>query len=216
MKLTEIIDYVMLDTGQWIVGDIENINLDKKKFWLIVNRALGIYDKFKPITKKIPLFVSSSPYIFGDDEAPEWISKMYPSGVMSNFNLFGFGASSGDPIPIVFRYDKPKLYFANASSVEITGHYKRKVIFEYNTPDDVASGIKDVDIPDMDVSDYKFIKLITGYFLVAVGRSRRAFTVSDFPINMDSEQLISEGNILASDIEDSLSETSSWYYAIGG
>ncbi|QIG71462.1 hypothetical protein EVB94_374 [Rhizobium phage RHph_TM40] len=215
MKLTEIIDYMLLETGQFIVGDISLINFDMNRFWLIVKRSLKYYEKHKPITKKLYRYIPSTPYVFPPDEKPSWISRVYPTGIPANFGIFNIGANL-ELIPVVFQYneDEGKLHVANASEVEITAHFKYKFTIEFDTVDDKK--IVDVDIPDLDESEYKLLTHIKGNFLLSLGRSRRAFTSQDFPIQMDSNELISEGQQIVSEIEQSISDTNSWYYAIGG
>jgi len=214
IKLTEIIDYVMLETGQFIVGDISNINIDKNRFWLIVKRALKYQDKYKPISKRESVYTQNGTYVYNPEFAPEFITSVYPIGLSNPFTYMFDNDPLAQRTTIVFRYVKPVLTVTSAFQVEVLAHYHRNYTIEYDSVD--TSKIVDVDIENIDVDDTAFMDMVKGYFLVALGKSRRAFTISDFPVTSDAQEMIAEGQSLIDDAKDSLQERGSWWIGIGG
>jgi hypothetical protein len=217
MLLSDIAEYVMLDSGSFIIGDMTLANIDMNRFWRLVKRDLAYYNKYTPVTKYINLQIGASPYIFPDvpgNPAPEWISKIYPTGIASNFSLFGLVGNNSDPVPVVYRYTKPNLWIANAATIECTCHYNRNVTITYL--DDSSTKINDIDISNLDETDIWFQRLVTANFMIAVGRSRRAFLIGDFPISMDSAELVAEGLQQKLEAEQMIMDQGKWQYSIGG
>jgi hypothetical protein len=64
--------------------------------------------------------------------------------------------------------------------------------------------------------DDLFFKILTGYFMVGLGRSRKAFTLNELPIVTDAADLVSEGTALITDGQLALQETSSKFYLAWG
>jgi hypothetical protein len=207
----------MLDSGEFIIDDMTLANIDMNRFWRLVKRDLAYYNRYKPVLKYMNIQVGSSPYIFPDqpgNPAPEWISKIYPTGIASNFSLFGLVGNNRDPVPVVFRYNKPNLWIANAATVECTCLFNRTVTITYS---DVSNTIiSDVDISDLSETDTWFLRLVTANFMIAVGRSRRAFLIGDFPISMDSSELVAEGLQQKIEAEQYIMDQGRWAFSIGG
>ena len=55
-------------------------------------------------------------------------------------------------------------------------------------------------------ADDEFFEILTGKFMKALGRSRRAFTINELPITMDASELVSEGDEMIRAAEESLVE----------
>ena len=240
MKLTELVQYVLLESGQFIVSTtLDAFMLDMDKFWLLTKPTLREYAKFRPYTWKRNQYLSGK-HVFStvieDDSLPEaeqkiietiprWISSCLPVGFANALNVPGahiFRAAVGydplnrmgknleQPSSWIWKYEKPVLYVPYTGDLDLTMHGDYIVYEEYAT----GGALKEVDIPDLEYDDV-FVKLVTGKFLVAVGRSRRAFTLTDIPVALDSETLVGEGNDMIAEAKESLRENSSWHYSLG-
>ena len=70
------------------------------------------------------------------------------------------------------------------------------------------------EIRTLDDSSYDFLNLVVAKFMLALGRSRRAFTISEIPFTSDAESLVSEGNQLLSEARDRIETTSNFHLAV--
>jgi len=98
--------------------------------------------------------------------------------------------------------------------MDVVAHYEYGFEEEYDPEDEDEEVLIDVDIPDLDI-DESFLQLVTAKSLLAIARSKRAFTATDFPVTMDGSELASEANTLLDDVKQSLSDKGVWYAAIG-
>ena len=88
------------------------------------------------------------------------------------------------------------LYFTEPGTFDVTAHYDYANISIFD--EDVDDLLIDIDIPDLQKNKI-FLELIAGRFLEMIGRSRRAFTRTDFPVIMDSDKLVVEGERIYKD-----------------
>lgn len=92
MKLTEIINEILVRTGEYIVAtdytQLAQLQLDIDKIWTMVRRELLDYQKYKPLKKEFNLTINSFIYRFNDDPhngsngPPSYISKCTPVGIV--------------------------------------------------------------------------------------------------------------------------------------
>lgn len=236
MLLSELANIVLLESGQFILGDMSSVRIDTPKFWALTKRWLAYYGKYKLHTSDFNLQVNMShtfpltqtdPITPGLRLAPQWISKAIPVGIGSSggganiYALVSYGASYGalysdglpsySPMRSIYKYEKPTLYVEQSGLYDITAHYDR----QYNLVLDRSGDIEEVDMTDITEADNKFIDLVVAASLIAIGRSRRAFTLSDLPVQNDSSEMVSDGQQLLQDTKEGLSETSDWHLSIG-
>jgi len=220
MLLTEIADHVMLESGEFIIGSMDLTLIDQTKFWNLVRRELAYYEKYKPLTRQTTITCDSTTYAFPTGSDPDWISSIVPVGIptgMGMQNMIDSLVNSSDSIrnsrQFIWRYEKPKIFVSEAGKMDVTGIYKRvtEVLFDPND----NTVMTDVRIDDITESDSQFFNLVIGKFLIAVGRSRRAFTLQDMPIEMDASDLITEGQDIYQSAKESLQERSKWWEAVG-
>lgn len=215
MTLTDLIDHLLISTGEYIVENLENIFFDNDKLWRVILPQLKYYGKHRPLTLRKQIYLNAF-YEFADTPtipAPDWISSVVPCDLASPLSIFN--SVSAGPKLMPWRYDKPKLYMLSSisSSFEVTCHYSS---YPFTITRDGLGKITEVDIPDIDESDDKFLEMIRGKFIEAIGMSRRAFTLQDFPILMDAAELVIEGREIFNNAKDGLEERNSWWHAIGG
>ena len=217
MMLSEIIDQIMLETGLFVSGDITNLGLTYKQFWMIVKRALGIYNKYKPIQKKSLILTNNNFYRFPDELAPEFITSAYPTGYgyVNPFSIINYAnESSGDLPQVVFRYTKPELITSLSGQFEITGNYHRYCEITYCDPEGTV--IDDVEISDLYDADNYFFDLVEALFLQLVGKFTKFVTQADSSTVFDSDALIEDGKSKYEEALQNIQDTSKWYMAIGG
>ena len=211
ISLTNLFNLIKITSGQFIIDDLDETKLDIEKFWALTKPAVDIYDKYLP-TKTVLNLTLQPTYTFPKDNAPEWISSVYPSGAFMAMSLYVYQSSNPNPFPVFFRYEKPTLYVNIGCEAQVTAHYKRKC----KEIRDENNKLTNVIIEDLDFSDNYFTDLVTGYFLISLGKSRRSFTLSDFPAQMDSSDLVSEGQTLIDNSMQAIRENSYFQYSLGG
>jgi len=215
MTLTDIVDFLMVQSGQYILQSFDKTLLSYDQLWLrIVKPELINYQKYKPVIKSFNLNLNSTHHRFDDESAPEWISNVKPlEGTRSSIlTIFQSATFSNLTVPhqLVWKYDKPNFYCQYNGAYEITGCYKYPLTI---TKDD-ENKITEVDIENLDY-ELSFLNLVLGKFLIALGKSRRSFTINDLPITMDSDSVVSEGTEIYENAKESLYEKSYWWKAIG-
>lgn len=177
----DILNVIMVETGQYI-SDLTATLLDQPKVELMIQRELGLYSRYKPnkVTTYGTLYNQKTFDLTIDGFVPDSIvdirtDRFVPAGI----------AITPIPGPVHsyhWRYDKPVLYFRYPQ-----GEY----IYSYIVPHKyVNNAISSIEIHD------RFINLVVGRFLMSVGKSRRAFTIDEIPINTDASEMISEGKEL--------------------
>jgi len=226
--LTELIDLVMIESGEFILGDLSNTLLDTDKFWKMTKRVLKTYDQYRTFTATRNVTVSSRKYIYTvalPYGIPDWVSSVTPVEVAGAVGIYQFAQREVSErideftlleIPRAFqwRYDKPTLYVTENGLMEVIEHYEHS----YTVIEDSPGLVEEVTLPTLDLGEDKlFIDLVVAKFLQALGRSRRAFTLEELPINMDATELVSEGTDLWNETITKLEEggASRWWDALG-
>lgn len=179
----QLLDVILIESGQFI-ADLSATMLDQNKVEVMIKRELGLYSRYLPntVTRENRLYNGK---IFDKD-----VDGFVPDAIVSirtnKFNNFGYLATPM-PAPVhnyYWRYDKPTLYFRYPD-----GDYNYTYIVSH-LYDDTDKLISSIELHD------KFVNLLVGRFLMTVGKSRRAFTLSDVMISTDADQMISEGKEL--------------------
>lgn len=218
IKLSELVDLILLESGQFLLEDLDAANIKLDQFYLMTKRVLSHYEQYRPLEKHLSKVISSNSLTFSEGEGiPEWVSAVQPAtglkglGFLNNPLNAVFSVGRGYAGQHAWTYDKPVLTCAFAGEVEIVALYKYTVE-ETKTSD---GKVKDVVFPDLNADD-TFIQLLTARFLISMGRSRRAFLITDIPVSVDADQLVQEGNELWTLQTERLQDMSKWQLALGG
>jgi hypothetical protein len=232
MTLDDLIEYTMTESGEFILGDLELTLIDVHRFHLIVKRALSLYGKYRPLTERTTTLVNGTADLSngGTSRAPEWLSRVIPLGtggvesstnqsaaafIYGNVGMGGFGSmyNTAPPRNIPWEYHKPMLSIGGSDDMyDITAHYNYDLTDVYRND---KNKVEKATVVGLSYNDDLFLDLLVGYFLIALGRSRRAFTLNDLPVTMDGSELVSEGDEKVRNAREQLQEQSSWQHAIG-
>lgn len=216
MNLNEIFNKVLVLSGQFLIPDsVIELRVDKFKF--LVEQVLGIINNYNPVDKYLYKDLSAGrQYTFTalntPDGIPDNIVDVTPvriSGVAPYFLAeYALGGSELDvkkSFPWVYR--NPILTLPINAEVQIHAIYHHKI-----TVDNVAGGEPAYKVSTLNANDDDFFELLTGKFLQALGRSRRAFTLNDLPITVDGAELVSEGKQMCDEaLNDLIENKSKWY-----
>lgn len=221
MQLSELIQLVLLRSGQIIVDDLSELHLTEDKFLLIVQNEITKYSKYIPHKKRLNIAMpNTGNFRFCDEEAPKWISEVIPvTGANSSYDIFRrkfFYSTGGEeirnPTMCIWRYDKPYLSCSAIGDFECIAFYDHKIVKDPGWGD----GCKSADLPTISLEDDEIlIELITAQFMITLGRSRRAYKLDQMPLQTDDSELISDGNALYEQAYQRLLDNSSWVYAMG-
>ena len=90
MTLDELVDYVMTESGEFIVGELETTQINRHRFHLITKRALAIYSKYRPLTDRQTLAVNASLDLtdISNGQTPAWVSRVMPVSDSSSSGSF--------------------------------------------------------------------------------------------------------------------------------
>lgn len=232
MTLDDLIEYVMTESGEFIVGDLETTQIDRHRFHLIVKRALALYGRYRPMAERTSVLVNQSVDLTqGGSRAPDWLSRVIPTGTGGTDEVTGqsaaqfiygdiMGGGFADPVfsrprprSIPWEYNAPILSVKGPEDMyDITAHYLQELT---EIEKDTNGKVQAAKITGITYNDDLFFDIVTALFLIALGRSRRAFTLNDLPVTMDGDQLVSEGDEKLRNAREQLQEQSAWHHAIG-
>jgi len=204
MTLQEIYERVLVDAGQFVAGPAL-VELDIQKFKLLVDRVLERYSRYFPIENRNTITVQNQLYTYVSPNIPDWISECVPITVLGiPYPPFVQEYSIEDNITrsFVWKYNKPNLYVQIAGIVSVLEIYHHKLVTA--SPDTY-------ECTTITEKDDLFFQHVLARFLVGIGRNRRAFTVSDFPLSTDAGQLVSEGLQLEKDVIQDYGTYGKWY-----
>lgn len=214
MLLTELIDLTLVVSGNFLFT-LEDLNLTVKKFWVLTHAQLGVYQKYRPITKKINIDISDGVYLFTED-IPDWVSDVIPISTTNDLSavfatIGSLNTQALGPRSVIWQYEKPNLYITESGLMDVTTQHKHSYVLTNDSNDQLVN----VDLPDIDIKDdFLFVDLVRATFLQALGKSRTGFVFTEMPIEMDAAELVSEGVTLMEKTMEELEQLSKWYEAI--
>jgi len=223
ITLTELEEIILLESGEYLLQNIENVSLTPAKLWVMAKRVLKFYNSKRPFTYRHNILTSSRFYVYQDSVnygPPVWISSVVPvtsSNVMDVYSLMSnkvVGEMSALEIPrgFVWKYENPKLYVSEDGTMDVVECHDH----QYTIIRDSTGILEDVTFSTINERDDPlFFELLVARFLITLGRSRRAFTMNDLPIEMDGGELVSEGQELWRESLEKLEENDKWWLALG-
>lgn len=229
MTLNEIFEQILLRSGQFLIKP-DKIELNSDLFVPLVRGVLAVYSEYRPHTVIAHIDMSSTrQFTFTEttiepEGIPDQITDVIPTrlfgsfpyhlrwdrGAVEGFASPGYGGRSSyleikSPLPWVYR--KPELTTSIASEFEIHAMYFHTITSEEIENTTVYS------VDTISFRDRYFFDLMLGRFMQALGRSRRAFTLNDLTITMDSGELVSEGQEIEQKALEDIENTSKFYLA---
>jgi len=218
MKLTDLIGTVLVESGQFLLGDnLAAVQLDETKFWTMTQRVLEDYERYRPLEKVSQLEIFTRSYTFQSGVGigvPEWISEMVPTSTPNNPLGSIFSASTGtDPLvprEFLWEYRNPVVYVTEGGTFELS------TVHKYGYAVTMAGlSVTDVDFTELTLADTDFVDLVVAKFIQSLGKSRRAFTLSEIPIVTDAADMVSEGKEMYDAVMERIRENSKWYLGVG-
>lgn len=209
VTLQDIIDTIMLDSGQFIM-DFEDTLIDRKTLIRIIKRELQVYNRY------YPRVTSGIFNLYNGKEFTEATDKVVPDTIIEIRNTSNdlystmFNGSStmyGMVSTVNWRYDNPILLFQYPE-----GQYYVSYLV-YHKWDDERKRIMTMQSEFPGTERY-FIDLVTGKFMEAMGRSRTAFTISGMPVDTNANDLISRGQDLYSFTLETMKINSYYHLAV--
>jgi hypothetical protein len=219
----------MINSGQFLIPE-GKIELKQDTFKVLVDYTLGFYNRHVPIDGWTNITVQPArQYQFTGNEVFK-ISNNDDDGVAMVFQDVPVKIVDLVPIrisgvyPFYLRdYDRPKSYIEQkveypvvyrrpVLTVPISGDYDCQAIFHHKSTLVADSGGELWEVKTITDEDQDFIKLLTARFMVAIGRNRRAFTLTPLPITSDASEMVSEGREMEKDAEQSIYENKQKFY----
>lgn len=196
---------VLIESGQFLLTK-DGIELDSTTFLPIVKKALAIYSRYMPPTLRFNVSTSTYEYTFAEP-IPRWVSDLIPVRI-TGVPWFVPDRFTWEYVKRYFmwRYEKPTLY------VQVAGQFEVECVYDHLVVVGEDDGIS---LPSITEADDWFFKLLTGYFMQGVGRSRRAFTLNEVQAVLDGTELVSDGKAMEDEAYDWLKTNGKWYLAIG-
>lgn len=226
MNVLEMWNRCLIESGQFLL-DTAGVQLDQERFVTLVKSVTGFWNEQSPVTDKFNLSLQQGfAHTFNTNSnqygIPEAIvsavplelagtipvglfeeMSMSPTGSFFNHSPYSRGSTDKKAIPIEYR--KPKLWVPVTGTYDIHAMYNHEVVKENG----------EWKVKTISHNDYKFHEFLRAKFLIAVGRSRRAFTIDELPIKTDASELVAEGLRLEETMKQEIKEDSDFYLAWG-
>ena len=263
MLLTELVEVILCESGQFIAGDLDCLGINLNQLYKgIVLRELQTYQRYRPDTYTFnrtarPTGNAEATVDFFDQRdsvdmpipfkdggvfdanhaghnvdpgrVPLWVSQVTPVNVLTTagilyliqetrFTNVGEQSILHEPRTFLWHYERAKdkssgiLYLTETGKMDITAHYEYHRVETF----DIDGNLIDVEFENLEEGkDEIFIDMVLGKFMHKVGRSRRAFTLNNSPVQFDAEQLVQEGTQIYDQAKERLYEQGDWWNAIG-
>lgn len=224
MQFVEMFQRVLVESGQFLISPTK-IELKEDNFALLVNVCLGIYNQHVPIDRWFNInvattrqfeFTETSTDIRGHltgipekivDYIPIRISGVYPF-YLREYDRPKSNLDIKTEMPAVYR--KPVFTVPIQGEWDIQATYRHKVTQIPNVEDGKF------EVVSIDDTDSEFLELLCGKFMQALGRNRRAFTLSPLPLVSDASDMVSEGRDKEEKALEAIFENKKkWYLAWG-
>lgn len=225
MLVDKIFEKILIRSGQFLMN-VNNIELNQPRFRVLLEDALATYSKFSPYEHRIDVrifeprsFNLTAEFIQGITGKeylgePDWVSECSPVRELAINPFFIFKQADPTYNPelqnksqVPYLYRKPRLTVPFGAQWDVLCVFKHR-IFEKQ----LSSGVYEYSVPTLDYSnDVSFFKYVQGLFLQGLGKSRRAFTMTDLPITMDSAELVAEGVTMEQEAKDEMELNQKFY-----
>jgi len=223
MWLSDLQNVILIESGEHLFSDVDQIQLNMNAFWRLTQRVLKFYEKFVPVTKELQLNIWTTPYNFLSYppyidpysglayHVPEWISRVVIAQLAISILSFYYGRAVIGPMNLVSRYFKPVLY------VSFTGQFQVRAHYPYTCEEvrDPQGNMTNVNLHEISESDYRFINLLKWNFLRSVARSRKAFLLNEVPVISDAQETYAEASNEIKLAEDDIRQAGNWWESIG-
>lgn len=223
MLLDEMFEEVLARSGQFILANAD-LEIEDTRWERLVKTTLRKYNAHHPHSDRFNVVTTGRDFAFTINSqplgVPDWVSEVIPirmSGVAVTIGSILKHDSQLDPYGdlvkqmFIWQYKKPTLYLQYAGEFDVEAVYSHRITDVANPPSG-SNAKKEVSTISDDRDDI-FFDLLTGRFLQALGRYRRAFTLQEIPITTDAETLVSEGTDLVTKAEENLGDQAKWWLA---
>ena len=199
MLVEDMFQRVLDEVGQFLLGR-DDIELAYEPFLTLVRSALGTYNRKVPHVEIFEKRIDANQVTFTTADPfgiPDWIADVVPTNLYintaNNYSVLQQLNPMFAPEPqrkslFPWAYRRPTLTVPYSGTMEITAVYRHGVTVAQTVDSREIHEVKSIG-HDAEV----FFDLLTGRFLLALGRSRRAFTLDNLPIKLDAGELVAEG-----------------------
>lgn len=183
----------------------DKIEIDVDSFRILVEDCIEEYNKARPYNKEYDINTGSNTYIFNsgfDPElgrVPDWIAECVPVRTYLNgIASVGLNYNQNSNQELVVATQYPYVYKKPVLSVPLVGNHKITAVYKHIIEEvkNQQNEIIDYEIKTITLADTWFFKLLLARFMKGIGRSRRAFTLSEITITTDADALVSDGETL--------------------
>lgn len=227
MKIQEMFDYILIDSGQFLVP-VENLEINRDRFLTLVKATLGIFNTKYPHELKFNMDFPNRKKTFTADTLsisgqlvgiPDGIADAVPVRIAGIAPYFIREYQSHDSpymnnkVPYPIEYRKPDLY------VPVQGTYDVHAWYDHKIEEIVAEGETEGETKTYEVKtinfgdDEVFFKLLKAKFLKGTAGSRRAFTMQDIPLLTDADTLMTEAKALEEEANKELDDKTKFWLA---
>lgn len=220
MKITEMFDRVLLMSGVFLMPQ-DKVELNIQNFKLLVEMTVGVYNGYVPrdLHARVPI-LSSRQYTFTDAFSangeelgiPEYVIDALPVRISGVVPYFFTGEYQRPPQTVTEKVQYPFVYRKPVLTVPASAEYDLHLMYFHKVTK--VQDSEDWEVKTLSDADDEFLELLQAKFMMALGRSRRAFTMQDLPITVDASDLVAEGKALEEEaMEEIKEEKGKWYLA---
>lgn len=202
MEIQKIWERTLFNSSQFLLskGKIE-INTDS--FRVLVEDILEEYNKSRPYDEHFYINTQSvnfsMPAHLKLKRVPDWLAEVVPVRTYLNgIASIGLNYNQRSDSELIIATQYPYVYQKPILTVPLVGQHKVNAVWKHTIDEmtDEITGKTTYELQTITLEDTWFFKLLKARFMQGIGRSRRAFTISDITITTDADAMVSDGEAL--------------------
>lgn len=216
MLLTDLLDAIKVDSGQTA---LINLEWDESTLRNILSRKiLPFISKYYPFSEIIHVVIKSGAFIFTTN-VPKQIISVKPVDLSArtadniNFSNLFVHQRPFDEITLptfLWKWRSPILYVEYDGDVEVTLSRDIVITSEVDSSNTIVYTVSNLE----DGIKSELIDLCVGHLLLSIGRSRRGANFTEMQIELDSADLVTEGNDLIVKAQENIMKQSKSHFAL--
>jgi hypothetical protein len=223
VEITKIWERTIVNASQFILRK-DKIEIDPDSFRILVEDCIEEYNKARPYSKEYDIYTGSNTYVFNSNldpelnRVPDWLAECVPVRTYLNgIASVGLNYNQNSNQELVVATQYPYVYKKPTLTVPLVGNHKIVAVYKHiiEEKDSAQEGRKEYHLNTITLADTWFFKLLLARFMKGIGRSRRAFTLSEITITTDADALVADGEALEDKTIEDMNNNKKIYLGLG-
>ncbi len=189
MKITELNEYLHINSLQYFVGD--DIEVTEEILSGLVRKSINVYGNYRPMMIETRLYISAYSQKLSEIDGRKITN-------ISNISYIDRVIDPDSKIPFSWDWNRDAKIMRCAFSGDF--HVEALVM---------------PSLDDIDYDQTEFLDLTQGLYMMYVGQSRKGFTLGELPFENDGADVYADGKELYETTLQNLGEVNdNWYLAV--